>query len=229
MNLVDFRVWDKKEKTYLNNAILELAERDFYNDEVSSWEVAHAGATCNRERFVWEGWTGRRTEKDNKKVYDGDIIEYYNGEGEIEYLEVNLSIEYVGYFLCGVNWNYALKYGRVVGNVNQKLSPQVCCNCKEDGELKYKVVDKYRKMGNKILITFEISGFEQRMSTRGTYFDTTYIYASAKYDENSDRFKITHSLRHPTKIIDEKINIEFAEELLNMSEVGEKAKALFRA
>ncbi|MGV4321271.1 hypothetical protein [Bacillus mojavensis] len=226
MNFVDFRVWDKYKKEYLYNPFKELTSGSL-DEEILLWEAVN-----DRERFIWEGWTGKRTEKDGKKVYDGDIIEYdYKGKGKIDYLEIYWSDEYAGYLAGGVNWNYALKYGRVVGNVNQKLTPQVRCNCKEDEGLKYKVSDKYRKMGNKILITFEISGFEQRMSTRGTYFDTTYVYASAKYDESNDKFKIKQNnfVYHPTKIIDEKINIEFAEELLNMSEVGEKAKALFRA
>lgn len=108
MREILFRAYDKGRKEYLSGGHLFIAinkdkrpnKSEIYLDEISN-------ADKYKDRFIIEQYTGL-IDKNGKKIFEGDIMSYISGDGDIRYLEVAFKDGYFCYIEEGNEWDNML-------------------------------------------------------------------------------------------------------------------------
>ena len=119
MRKIEYRVWDKEEKKFFEPTY------EAYKGNLSELLLSPSGRICMRtidklkdeslfpDRFILQQYIGI-IDPNGIKIFEGDIVKYWGGVGEVVYVEKDAAFEIKQ---TENDFNYFCKYEEVVGNV----------------------------------------------------------------------------------------------------------------
>lgn len=132
LNQFDFRIWDNEENKYIYDDIGVISIKNIKGpyknlvceSKAMDKEIKISIKTLFYDRYEIELWTGL-TDKNGKKIYEGDIVEFTDDFDDIYFLKINFSCIYGVSFTDDDNANFEINIGlikesfEVVGNIHE--------------------------------------------------------------------------------------------------------------